>query len=115
MGKEGLKRLLVVAGALVLAACANQATEPPPPPPPVVHEAPPPPPPPKPVAWADQCGASGLQYLVGKPKTDIPIPLEPSRRRVVCSTCPMTMDYSPVRQTILFDVNSGIVTEVKCG
>ncbi|HEX7799602.1 MAG TPA: proteinase inhibitor i78, partial [Asticcacaulis sp.] len=34
----------------------------------------------------DQCGAQPLQYLVGRPRTDIPVPLDPSTRRVVCST-----------------------------
>jgi len=53
--------------------------------------------------------------LIGKPRTDIPVPVNPGRRRVVCSTCPMTQDYSPTRQTIIFDADTGIVKEVKCG
>ncbi|HEX7761946.1 MAG TPA: peptidase inhibitor I78, partial [Caulobacteraceae bacterium] len=63
----------------------------------------------------DQCGAGGLQYLVGHAKTEIPIPLRPDMRRVVCTTCPMTQDYVPGRQTVLFDAATGAVTAIKCG
>ena len=63
----------------------------------------------------DQCGASPLQYLVGKPRTDIPVPLDPGKRRVVCSSCVMTMDYAADRQTIIFDTDTGIIQSVKCG
>ena len=63
----------------------------------------------------DQCGASALQYLVGKSKTEIPVPNDPSRRRVVCTTCPMTKDYRADRQTILYDEASKAVTSVTCG
>lgn len=76
-----------------------------------------PPPPPRAVAGPrpDQCGAASLQYLVGKQKTEIPVPNDPSRRRVVCTTCPMTRDYRPDRQTILYDEASKQVTSVTCG
>ena len=114
MGEEGVKRWACIVAALIVASCAAQPT-PPPPPPQVINVPAPPPPPSPPPPPPDQCGAAALQYLVGRPRTDIPVPLQPSRRRVVCSTCPMTMDYSPVRQTILFDADSGLVTEVKCG
>jgi hypothetical protein len=63
----------------------------------------------------DACGAKDMQYLVGLAKTEIPVPLNPKMRRVVCSTCAVTMDYSPERQTITFDVKTGLVTSVKCG
>lgn len=63
----------------------------------------------------DQCGAAQLQYLVGKPRTDIPVPLNPGKRRVVCSTCVITMDYAADRQTIVFDTDSGLIQSVKCG
>jgi hypothetical protein len=117
MGNAGL-RLAPAVGVLAwLAACASPAPPPPapaPPPPPVAQAAPPPPPKPPPPA-PDQCGAADLQYLVGKPKTEIPIPLRPGMRRVVCTTCPMTQDYAPGRQTVLFDAATGLVTSVKCG
>jgi hypothetical protein len=63
---------------------------------------------------ADRCGAAGLQYLVGRPKTEIPIPVSPGARRVICTTCPMTRDYREDRQTILFDLSTGLVTSVAC-
>jgi hypothetical protein len=64
---------------------------------------------------SDSCGAGPLQYLVGRPRTDIPVPVNPSKRRVVCSTCAMTMDYIPDRQTITYDTQTGRVTSVRCG
>ena len=35
----------------------------------------------------DTCGASKLQYLVGKPKEEAPVPADLSKRRVYCSSC----------------------------
>jgi hypothetical protein len=107
--------------ALALTACAS-GERPPPPPPPVA--APPPLVTPPPVAAApavplppadDQCGAYQLQGLVGQPRQSIPVPVDPSKRRVVCSTCPMTMDFNPERQTITYDATTGLVTKVQCG
>jgi len=63
----------------------------------------------------DQCGASALQYLVGRPRTEIPVPLQPSTRRVVCSTCVITQDYRADRQTIVFDSDTGLIKSVACG
>ena len=63
----------------------------------------------------DQCGASTLQYLVGRPRTEIPVPLQPSTRRGVCSTCVITRDYRADRQTIVFDSDSGLIKSVGCG
>jgi len=67
-------------------------------------------PPPK-----DACGAGELQWLVGRDKSQIPVPTHPGQRRVACTTCPVTMDYRPDRLNILFDAESGVVKEVKCG
>ncbi len=63
----------------------------------------------------DQCNAQALQYLVGRPRTEIPVPLQPSTRRVVCSTCVITRDYRADRQTIVFDSDSGLIKSVTCG
>ncbi len=63
----------------------------------------------------DTCGASALQYLIGKPRTEIPVPLQPSQRRVVCSTCVTTQEFRADRQTIVFDSDTGLITSVKCG
>ena len=102
-----------------LAACAQpppKSPEPSLPPPPNLSEAPVAAPPPLiPRPTTSQCGLEELQGLIGRPTSDIPVPVYPLRRRVVCSTCPMTQDYSPSRQTILFDAATGRVTEVKCG
>ena len=63
----------------------------------------------------DLCRAGELQWLVGKPKTDIPVPVEVINRRVTCTTCPVTQDYSPYRLNILFNDGTGIVEQVRCG
>lgn len=68
-----------------------------------------------PPAPADACGARDLQWLVGQPRSRIPVPTDPSKRRVACTTCPVTMDYRPDRLNIFFDAETGIVKEVKCG
>ncbi len=108
----------VTLALVLLAGCAP--SEPPRPTAPAPRPVPAAPPPPAPVAVApnpprDQCGAGEMQYLIGKPRSEIPIPAEPSRRRVTCTTCPVTMDYSPARLNILFDAETGIIREVKCG
>lgn len=99
---------------LGLGACAaSPPTAPVAPAPPSVSAAPtiplPPPSPP------DACGAAGMQWLVGQPRSKIPVPTDPSRRRVACTTCPVTMDYRSDRLNIFFDADTGIVKEVKCG
>jgi len=113
---QGSLRRLAVAVLLAASACAEPATAPAPAP---IVQAPPPrprPTPPPPAAPVrDACHADPLQYLVGKPHTDIPVPVVPALRRVVCSTCVMTRDYRPARQTIIYDSTSGLVTSVKCG
>ena len=119
---RALRIALVIAGAGSLGACAdylavdaagNRTAAPPRP---VVAEATataakPAPAPAKP----DTCGAAPLQYLVGKPKSEAPVPVNPGGRRVYCSTCMVTMDYIPARLNIVFDQDTGVVTAVKCG
>ncbi len=68
-----------------------------------------------PTPAADQCGAASLQYLVGKLKTEIPVAIDPSRRRVTCTTCPSTRDLRLDRQTILYDEATKLVTSITCG
>jgi len=73
--------------------------------------------PPAPVplaALSDTCGATGLQYLVGKPKTEIPVPVNPGKRQVICTSCAMAPGTDPARMTILFDQGTGLVTQVMC-
>lgn len=101
--------------AMALGSCATPPPPAPPPPsprpaaPPPVYTPPPPPPP------RDQCGAASLQDLIGKPRTEIPVPVNPGQRRVACTTCPMTMEFRPDRVNILYDADTGIVREVRCG
>jgi hypothetical protein len=62
-----------------------------------------------------RCEAADLAWLVGKPRTAIPVPVDPTNRRVSCTTCPVTQDYLPERTDILFDAQTGLITAVKCG
>lgn len=101
-------KILAGAAALVLmSACASEA---PAPPPPQAYRPPPPPPPP-----ADQCGAAEAQKYVGRPRSEIPIPVLPALQRVACTTCPVTQDFSPRRLNFYYDAQTGIVQQVKCG
>ncbi len=96
---------LPVMALLFLAACAASPL------PQATREDPPmPAEPPK-----DSCGAGALQAYVGKSKDTLPPVPEGRTRRLVCTTCMMTMDYSPVRQTVVFENGSGIVKSAKCG
>jgi hypothetical protein len=64
---------------------------------------------------ADACGAAAHQYLIGKNRSEIPVPVDPANRRVSCSTCPVTMDSNPRRLNFVYDSQSNLVSEVKCG
>ena len=135
MGKAGLKLQGAIAAVLtagaILAACESspppvRAPDAPPPPAvsaPVATAPPPAPsvavapislPPPTPVSH-DTCGADLLQGLIGRPRTEIPVPVDVSKRRVVCTNCPRTMDMRPDRQTIEYNADTGAVTSVTCG
>lgn len=112
-------RPAVAIALAVLGACAEPATRPAPPPPAPAAPAPPAPtvltPPRMPAPAKDACGAAAMQSLVGRPRTEIPVPVYPGRRRVVCSTCVMTQDYIASRLTIIYDSSSGLVKSVRCG
>ena len=93
---------------LLMSACASDAPNSPPPSAPPPRYEPPPPP-------ADQCGAAEAQKYVGRPRTEIPIPVLPALQRVACTTCPVTQDYSPRRLNFFYDAQTGIVKQGKCG
>ena len=63
----------------------------------------------------DECGAAELQGLVGRPRTEVPVPLLPQLQRVACTTCPVTEDHNPRRLNFLFDAASGAIREIRCG
>ena len=118
MGKGGL--ILLGAGLMALSACAS--------PPPLARPAQPGgapriSPTERPYlsepgvrsADADMCKAAELQWLVGKPRTEIPVPVDVVNRRVACTTCPITEDYSPYRLNIFYNQQTGIVERVSCG
>jgi hypothetical protein len=68
-----------------------------------------------PPAASDQCLASEHQDLVGQNRSQIPPAPSGATWRVTCTSCAMTMDYRPDRLNILYDQQSNIVREVKCG
>jgi hypothetical protein len=118
---------VLLATALALAACVHRETVLPPPPVPgapapltsapvqSAFEMTPPPMPEHALDPNDMCESARLQYLVGRPRTEIPVPVNPALRRVSCTTCPVTMDFNPRRLNILYEEASGIIKEVKCG
>ncbi|MET0293557.1 MAG: peptidase inhibitor I78 [Phenylobacterium sp.] len=104
-----MKRALALACLVWLAGCAA------PPPPPPLPPLPPVPPPAPPPPASDLCRAREHQDMVGRPRTEIPVPVNPADQRVACTTCPVTQDYNPRRLNFFFDAASGIVREVRCG
>lgn len=107
-----MKKLILAAAIMTLSACASTPEPAPAPPPPVTASPTVPVPAPLP---ADSCKSADFQYLIGKNKSEIPVPTDPSKRRVACTTCPVTMDYRADRLNIFFDSETGIVKDVKCG
>ena len=105
-----MKKFIILGASLIaLSACADSPPVPPPAPP---KPAPAPPPPPK---EPDHCGAEAAQKYVGRPRSEIPVPVQPNLQRVACTTCPVTMDFNERRLNFFYDAATGIVKEVKCG
>lgn len=101
--------------ALVAASCAPAPLISPRPPQPSPAGPAPAPAPPAATPARDSCGAAALQALIGRPRTEIPVPLYPDRERVACTTCPITQDYRPDRLDIFFDEATGIIRQIRCG
>ena len=123
-----MKRALVLIALAGLAGCAPStravdvpaAPAPAPVPPsrfatPTPYVTPPSTQPKPPTTAADACGAAAHAYLVGKNRSEIPVPVDPKLRRVSCTSCAVTMDFNPRRLNIIFDQGTNLVTEVKCG
>lgn len=106
MVTRGLMRTAALVAALVLAGCGGASTPAPRPDPGM---------PPVPARPVDQCGAASLQHLVGQPRTEIPVPVDVTSRRVTCTECPLTEDYSPSRLNILYNRDTGLIERVYCG
>jgi hypothetical protein len=56
-----------------------------------------------------------MQGLVGRPRSMIPVPVDPGRQRVACTTCPAAEDADPARLNFLFDADTGVIRQVRCG
>lgn len=97
-------------GAALLLGCGGSSA-----PRPVIVDLAPSPGAPPIILPADQCGAYRLQHLVGQPRTEIPVPVDVTSRRVTCTECPLTENYSAGRLNILFDRDTGLVERVYCG
>jgi hypothetical protein len=68
-----------------------------------------------PTGDGDLCKARENQFLVGRHRNEIPVPVQVVNRRVVCTTCPVTMDFSPYRLNIFYNAETEIVEQVRCG
>lgn len=62
-----------------------------------------------------RCRADQYQRFIGRNRSELPARPANETWRVTCTTCPVTMDYSPSRLNILYEERSGIIREVKCG
>ena len=62
-----------------------------------------------------QCKADQYERYVGRNRSELPARPSGEVWRVTCTTCPVTMDYSPNRLNILFEESTGVIREVKCG
>lgn len=63
----------------------------------------------------NQCKADQYQRYIGRNRSELPTRPADEMWRVTCTTCPVTMDYSPRRLNILYDETTGVIREVKCG
>lgn len=108
MVKSGLRSLAFAGIAAVIAACGGAATTPPEPVEAPMEAS-------VPSRGPDRCGATEHQWLVGEPRTSIPVPVDVSHRRVTCTTCPVTEDYSENRLNILYNRETSLVERVFCG
>jgi len=66
-------------------------------------------------AGVDRCGASGMAWIVGRPKTEIPVTADLSNRWVRSTVAQAPPGLAPERLNILYDPATGVVTHVQCG
>lgn len=101
---------IALAVVVLASACSTPPSNVPPP------AAPPSPPPPAaPAPVADTCGAQAYQHLIGRPRSEVPVPVRPELQRVACTTCAITMDFNEQRLNFFFDAATGLIKQVRCG
>ena len=92
---------LLAAGALALSACATTQTTTPP------------------TSGSETafkaCKVEDYQSYVGRNRSTIPTAPAGQTFRVLCTTCPATMDYRENRVNFVFDEATNTVKDVKCG
>jgi hypothetical protein len=66
-------------------------------------------------ALRDTCGAAAMAWLVGQPRSRIPVAVDLNRRRVSCTACVVAPDVKLDRLDILYDARTDRVTRIACG
>jgi hypothetical protein len=64
---------------------------------------------------ASQCKADQYQRFVGRNRSELPAAPTGATWRVTCTTFPMTMDFNPERMNVLFNQQTNIIEQVRCG
>ena len=62
-----------------------------------------------------QCKADQYQQYIGRQRSELPAKPVDANWRVVCSTCPMTMDFHAERMNVVYDEKTNVITRVFCG
>lgn len=68
-----------------------------------------------PSAENDTCNAKSHGALLGQDFKRVPPAPDGKVIRVVCTTCPMTMDFNSGRLNVFYDEKTGRVTRLTCG
>ena len=59
------------------------------------------------------CNGNALRRFIGKPVKEMQR-VRKDKVRYVCEGCPMTMDFSPERLTVIYSEKTGLVKEMGC-
>ena len=68
----------------------------------------------EPSELAQRCDAAAGQSLIGSHVGAVDVAAK-ANVRIVCTTCPATMDYQAERTNIRFNEKTGIIEKVDCG